>query len=132
MVRNCNPLYSEGRGASVAERLTPRTLGLEVRGSSLARRVVSLDEEPHSIMSLFTHAGVLTNVYRRHTARGKTYDGLASRPGGSSNTPTLASCYGNRDKLWPCGPQFGSCAPLPYLPYIRKENKILPSSVVPL
>ena len=31
--------------ACVAERLTPRTLDLEVRGSSLARRVVSLEKE---------------------------------------------------------------------------------------
>ena len=31
-------------------------------------------------------------------------NGLASRPGGSSNTPRHASCYGNRVKLRPCGP----------------------------
>ena len=41
--------------ACVAERLTPRTLDLEVRGSSLARRVVSLGKELHSTLSLFTH-----------------------------------------------------------------------------
>ena len=40
--------------ACVAERLTPRTLDLEVRGSSLARRVVSLDKELYSNLSLFT------------------------------------------------------------------------------
>ena len=40
--------------ACVAERLTPRTLDLEVRGSSLARRVVSLDKELYSTLSLFT------------------------------------------------------------------------------
>ena len=39
--------------ACVAERLTPRTLDLEVRGSSLARRVVSLDRELYSTLSLF-------------------------------------------------------------------------------
>ena len=35
---------------------------------------------------------------------GGACDGLASRPGGSSNTPRHASCYGNRVKLRPCGP----------------------------
>ena len=40
--------------ACVAERLTPRTPDLEVRGSSLARRVVSLDKELYSTLSLFT------------------------------------------------------------------------------
>ena len=38
----------------VTERLTPRTLDLEVRGSSLVRRVVSLDKELYSNFSLFT------------------------------------------------------------------------------
>ena len=37
----------------VAELLTPRTLDLEIRGSGLARRVVSLDEELYSILSFF-------------------------------------------------------------------------------
>ena len=36
----------------MAERLTPRTRDLEVRGSSLARRVVSLDKELYSTLSL--------------------------------------------------------------------------------
>ena len=40
--------------ACVAERLTPQTLGLEVQGSSLACRVVSLDKELNSTLSLFT------------------------------------------------------------------------------
>ena len=31
-------------------------------------------------------------------------DGLAFRPGGSSNTRRYASCYGNWYKLRPCGP----------------------------
>ena len=38
----------------MAERLTPRTLDLEVRGSSLARRIVSLDKKVYSTLSLFT------------------------------------------------------------------------------
>ena len=69
--------------ACVAERLTPRTPDLEVRGSSLARRIVSLGKEPYSTLSLFTQ------VYKWVPA---TYcwvvpcDGLASRPGGSHNT----------------------------------------------
>ena len=41
--------------ACMAERLTPRTPDLEARGSNLARRVVSLDKELYSTMSLFTH-----------------------------------------------------------------------------
>ena len=47
--------------ACVAKRLTPRTLDLEVRGSSLARRVVSLDKKRYSTLSLFTqvYKGVL-------------------------------------------------------------------------
>ena len=38
----------------MAEWLTLRTSDLEVRGSSLARRVVSLDKELYSTLSLFT------------------------------------------------------------------------------
>ena len=41
--------------ACVAERLTPRTLDLDVRGSSLARRVVSFGKELYSTLSLLTH-----------------------------------------------------------------------------
>ena len=40
--------------ACIAERLTPRTPDLEARGSSLACRVVSLDKELYSTLSLFT------------------------------------------------------------------------------
>ena len=40
--------------AFVADQLTPRTPDLDVRGSSLACRVVSLDKEPHSTLPLFT------------------------------------------------------------------------------
>ena len=47
----CLPLDVE---ACVAELLTPRTLDLEVRGSSLARSVLSLDKVLYSILSLFT------------------------------------------------------------------------------
>ena len=70
--------------ACVAEQLTPRTPDLEVRGSSLARRVVSLDKNftPPCLSSLRCTYG-----YVRHTAEGSPCDGLAFRPGGSSNTP---------------------------------------------
>ena len=40
--------------ACVAEQLTPRKLDLEVQGSSLAHRIVSLDKELYSIVTLFT------------------------------------------------------------------------------
>ena len=41
---------------------------------------------------------------------GVTWDGLASHPGGIAIL-LVASCQGNRDKLWKCGP-LGSCARL--------------------
>ena len=41
--------------ACMTGRLTPRTSDLEVRGSSLTHRVVSLDKEHYSTLSLFTH-----------------------------------------------------------------------------
>ena len=41
----------------MAERLTPRDPDLEVHGSSLARRVVSLDKELYSTLS-FVHKWV--------------------------------------------------------------------------
>ena len=55
----------------MAERLIPRKLDLEVRGSSLARRVVSLDKELYSTLSLFTHVykWVSATYYWRVTLR---------------------------------------------------------------
>ena len=44
--------------ACVAERLTPQTPDLEVRDSSLARCVVSLDKELYFTLSLFTQGPV--------------------------------------------------------------------------
>ena len=79
-----------------------QTLDLEVRGSSLARRVVSLDKELYSTMSLFTQ--VYKWVPATYCWGNPVRDGLAFRPGGSSNTRRYASCYGNRYKLRPCGP----------------------------
>ena len=45
-------VYDEEAG--VAEQLTPRTRDLEVRGPSLARRVISLDEELYTPLFFFT------------------------------------------------------------------------------
>ena len=60
--------------ACVTERLTPRTLDLEVHGSSLVHRVFSLEKELYPTLSLFTQ------VYKwvQWTQ--------ASHPAGSSNT----------------------------------------------
>ena len=76
--------------ACVAEQSTPRTL---VGGSSLASRVVSLDKEVYSTLSLFTQ------VYKWISATyclGVTVWWASMPSRGSSNTPRLASCDGNR------------------------------------
>ena len=78
--------------ACVTERLTPRTLDLEVHGSSLVHRVFSLDKELYPTLSLFTQ------VYKWMQWT------QASHPAGSSNTPRHASCYRNWYKLRPFGP----------------------------
>ena len=52
----------------MAERLTPRTPDLEVRGSSLARRVVSLDKELYCTLSLFTQVYKCWGVTLRWTS----------------------------------------------------------------
>ena len=85
----------------MAEWLTPRTLYLEVRDSSLARRVVSLDKELYSTLSPFTQ--VCKWVPAKHCL-GVTLRWTSIPSRGSSNTPRHASCYGNRYKLRPCGP----------------------------
>ena len=48
--------------ACVAERLTPRLPDLEVRGSSLARRVVSLDKKLYSTFLLLNQARVVQTM----------------------------------------------------------------------
>ena len=53
--------------ACVTEWLTPRTLDLEVRGSSLAHRVVSLTI---NLTPLSFSSPRCTNGYRQHTAEG--------------------------------------------------------------
>ena len=56
----------------MAEWLTPKTAGLEVRGSGLARRVVSLDKELYSPLLPATYCwGVIlrwTSIFSRHLA----------------------------------------------------------------
>ena len=74
----------------MAEQSTPRTL---VGGSSLARRVVSLDKEVYSTLSLFTQ------VYKWIPATyclGVTLRWASMPSRGGINTPRLASCDGNR------------------------------------
>ena len=79
--------------ACVVERLSPRT----VRGSSLVHRVVSLDKELYSPLSLFTQ------VYKWVPATycwGVTlrWTSIPSR-GGLAVVRRHTSCYGNRYKL---------------------------------
>ena len=86
----------------MAEWLTLRTPDLEVPGSSLARCIVSLKQG-----TLLHFVSLHPEVYKWVPATycwGLACNGLTFRPGGTSNTPGLASCYGNRYKLWPCGP----------------------------
>ena len=64
--------------------LTPRTLDVEVRGSSLVRLIVSLNKELYSTLSLFTqvYKWVPATYSWRITLR---WTSILSR--GSSNTP---------------------------------------------
>ena len=72
----------------MAERLTPRTPDLEVQGSSLARRVVSLDKELYCTLPLSTQVYKCWGVTLRWTS-------IPSRGEGGSQY---------------------SCVPLPFLP----------------
>ena len=69
--------------------LTPRTLDVEVQGSSLVRLIVSLNKELHSTLSLFTqvYKWVPATYCWRITLR---WISIPSR--GSSNTPRHA-CF---------------------------------------
>ena len=62
----------------MAERLTPRTPDLEVQGSSLARRVVSLDKELYCTLSLSTQVYKCWGVTLRWTS-------IPSRGGGGGH-----------------------------------------------
>ena len=87
--------------ACVVERLTPRT----VRGSSLAHRVVFLDKELYSTLSLFTqvYKWVLATYCWGVTLR---WTSISSR-GEVAVLRRHTSCYGNRYKLRPFGPLAG-------------------------
>ena len=91
----------------MTERLTPGTPDLEVRGSSLARRVASLDKDLYSTLSLFSQ------VYKWVPASycwGITLRWTSIPSRGSSNTPRHASAKETAPAVW----IFGSCAPLPF------------------
>ena len=74
-----------GRGGVVVSALDFRSEGRWFDGR-LEGGVVSLDNILRPSLSLSTQV----YGYRRHTAVGKPCNGLASRPGGSSNT---LSCF---------------------------------------
>ena len=81
----------------MAERLTPRTLDLEVRGSSLARCVVSSDKELYSTLSLF--------IQMHKWVPATHCDGLAFRPGEGAILLGLLHATETGNKLGPpCGP----------------------------
>ena len=75
----------------MAERLIPGTPYLEVRGSSLARRVVFLRQGTVlHFVSLHTSVKWIPALYC--WGWGEPCDGLASRPGRSINSPRHAIC----------------------------------------
>ena len=102
----CEKIHQQGKWKRVlAEQITLRNLDLAVWGSSLTCRIVSLDKELYSTLSLFIH------VYKWVLATpccggggGLPFDGLASCPGGSSNTPQHVSWEGKQNKLQQFGP----------------------------
>ena len=57
----CEKIHEQGKWKRVlAEQITPQNLDLAVWGSSLTCRIVSLDKELYSTLSLFIH------VYKWH------------------------------------------------------------------
>ena len=82
----------------MAEWLTPRTLDLEVRGSSLARCLVSIEKILYSLFAQ-VYKWVLASYCEVGESLGLGLVGnprVAPHPGERSNTPRHASCYGNR------------------------------------
>ena len=77
----------------MCERLTPKTLDLEVRGSSLAHRVVSLDKELYSTLSLFNQAPVVRKVDKKNPLDKLLFavmlHNLTSALSGRNHYPTL-------------------------------------------
>ena len=85
-------IHEQGKWKRVlAEQITPRNPDLAVWGSSLTCRIVSLDKELYSTLSLFIH--VYKWVLATHCCGGggEPFDGPASCPGGSSNIPQHVS-----------------------------------------
>ena len=74
----------------MAERLTPRDPDLEVHGSSLARRVVSLDKELYSTLS-FVYKWVPVLYCWGGGGGGVTLRWTSFPSGGSGSTPSHAS-----------------------------------------
>ena len=68
--------------------------------------VVSLEKKLCLALSLSTQ---VNKMGAGDILLGKPCDGLASHPGRSGNTLGIASCYRNRDKLWPCGTPWLIC-----------------------
>ena len=73
----------------MAKQLTPQTPDLEVQGSSFVHRVVSLDKELHSTLSLFNpvYKWLLVTYCGGVTLRWSSIPSW-----GCSNTPRYASC----------------------------------------
>ena len=74
----------------MAERLTPRDPDLEVHGSSLARRVVSLDKELYSTLS-FVYKWVPVLYCWGGGGGGETPRWTEAPAGGGGSTPSHAS-----------------------------------------
>ena len=88
----CEKIHEQGKWKRVlAEQITLRNLDLAVWGSSLTCRIVSLDKELYSTLSLFIHVYKWVLATPCCGGRGLPFDGLASCPGGSSNTPQHVS-----------------------------------------
>ena len=101
----------------MVERLTPRTPDLEVRGSNLVLRIVSLDKELYCTLSLFTQ------VYKWVLA---TYcegqrDGIASHPAGLAKLVGILHAKGTRISSGRLG-LWLVCA-FTFLPYITTTTK---------
>ena len=88
----------------VAKQLRPRTLDLEAQGPSLAHRVVYLDKELYSTLSLCLWGGggnpardqQFNSIFiQGHPIQQSQFKSSPEPParGGCSNTPTLQACF---------------------------------------
>lgn len=103
--------------ACVADRLTSQTPDQEVRGSSIARRVVSFHKELYFNLPLFSQ------VYKWV----QPCDGLATRPGGVAVLQGML--HANETGISSGHLAFGSCAPLPSFCTLHIGN-VFPSLVI--